>query len=508
GKATRFEFFSERMERFFDLEVFNPTKGIVAILISDITDRRNTEKALLESEDKFKYIFDYSAVGKSITLPTGEIHVNKAFSNMLGYSQEELQNKRWQDITHPDDVELTQKEMDAFFAGKKKAARFTKRFLRKDGVIVWADISSSLRRDKEGKPLYFMTTIIDITEQKRAEEEKYRLSERYSNLLSSVPEIIMEVNNKKVYTWANPAGYEFFGDDVIGKTAAYYFEGKQDTYDIVEPLFTGDENNFYVESWQRRKDGLKRLLAWWCRALKDEKGNVLGALSSAQDITERKQADEVLRKSEERYHSLFENMLNGFAYCQMIYDGKRPVDFIYLDVNRAFESLTGLKNAVGKKVSELIPGIRESDPQLLNIYSRAALTGKPEVFESYVEALKMWFSISVYSPQKKYFVAIFDVITKRKAAEEALQKSNILLDSIMNQSPNAMWISDKSGTLLRINPACCELLNITEDEVVGKYNVFNDNIVQEQGLMPLIKSVFDKGKPVKFEITYDTAQLK
>ena len=508
GKSTRFEFFSERMDRFFDLEVFNPAKGIVAILISDITDERNTKNALRESEDKFKYIFDYSVVGKSITLPSGEIHINKAFSKMLGYTQEELQNKRWQEITHPDDIELTQKEMDAFLTGKKKAARFTKRFLRKDGIVIWADIASSLRRDKEGKPLYFMTTIVDITEQKSAEEEKYKLSQRYSTLLSSVPEIIMEVNNKKVYTWANPAGYEFFGDDVVGKTAAHYFEGKQDTYDSVTPLFTGDENTFYVESWQRRKDGQKRLLAWWCRALKDEKGNVLGALSSAQDITERKQAEEVLRKSEERYHSLFENMLNGFAYCQMLYDGKRPVDFIYLDVNRAFETLTGLKNAAGKKVSELIPGIRESDPELFKIYSRVALTGKPVVFETYVEALKMWFSVSVYSPQIKYFVAVFDVITKRKTAEVALQKSNTLLDSIIKQSPNAMWISDERGTLLRINPACCELLNITEEEVVGKYNVFNDNIVQEQGLMPLIKSVFDKGKPVKFEITYDTSQLK
>ncbi|TRZ90362.1 PAS domain S-box protein, partial [bacterium] len=124
-----------------------------------------------------------------------------------------------------------------------------------------------------------------------------------------------------------------------------------------------------------------------------------------------------LRESVDRYRSLFENMLNGFAFCRMLFDQERPQDFIYLDVNSAFESLTGLKNVVGKKVSEVIPGIRESDPELFEIYGRVALTGKPEKFEKYVAALNMWFSISVFSPEKEHFVAVFDDTTKRKQAE-------------------------------------------------------------------------------------------
>ena len=83
---------------------------------------------------------------------------------------------------------------------------------------------------------------------------------------------------------------------MIGKEAAFYFEGEQDIYGIVRPLFNGAEDIIYVESWQRRKDGEKRLLAWWCRVLKNESGQVTGALSSARDITDRKLAEEEIKK--------------------------------------------------------------------------------------------------------------------------------------------------------------------------------------------------------------------
>jgi PAS domain S-box-containing protein len=138
------------------------------------------------------------------------------------------------------------------------------------------------------------------------------------------------------------------------------------------------------------------------------------------------QAEESLRGSEELYHSLFDNMLNGLAYCRMLYSQDQPSDFIYLAVNDAFATLTGLKDVVGRKVTDVIPGIREADPELFRIYSRVALSGKPERFETYVAALRMWFSISVYSPKKEHFVAVFDVITERKTHEREIERLNKL----------------------------------------------------------------------------------
>jgi PAS domain S-box-containing protein len=92
-------------------------------------------------------------------------------------------------------------------------------------------------------------------------------------------------------------------------------------------------------------------------------------------------------------------------------------------------------------------------------------------------------------------------------AQKETCSSTSLLDSIIEQSPCAMWISDASGTLIRLNQACRDLLHLSDEEVVGKYNVLEDNIVAEQGLLPLVKRVFEQGETVEFTIKYDSSRL-
>ncbi len=144
---------------------------------------------------------------------------------------------------------------------------------------------------------------------------------------------------------------------------------------------------------------------------------------SLQDAAERVARQE----AESRYGSLFENMLDAYAYCRIFYDehGKAQ-DFEYLEVNAAFARLTGLNDVVGRKISEIIPGIADSAPQLFEVYGRVALTGRAERFETYIEPLQSWFAISVYSPRSECFVAIFDNITERIRAEEAQRRAQKL----------------------------------------------------------------------------------
>ncbi|OVE73385.1 hypothetical protein BVX94_04040 [bacterium B17] len=141
------------------------------------------------------------------------------------------------------------------------------------------------------------------------------VSSRLNILSSEDPDIVMEVDNNRVYTWANDMGFDFFGDDVIGKEASKYFEGEQETYNKVKPLFNGkDDDIIYVESWQRRRDGEKRLLAWWCRPLIDKKGNITGALSTARDVT----AYRVLEERERFATRIFSQLPSKINYRETI----------------------------------------------------------------------------------------------------------------------------------------------------------------------------------------------
>jgi PAS domain S-box-containing protein len=162
----------------------------------------------------------------------------------------------------------------------------------------------------------------------------------------------------------------------------------------------------------------------------------------SRELRGRLRDEKMLRESDQRYRSLFDNMLDGFAYCKMHFEDGKPQDFVYLNVNDSFERLTGLNNVVGKKVTEVIPGIRESNPDIFEICGTAALTGNPEKFETYVEPLGIWFSVSVYSPESEHFIAVFENITERKRVQEALQDSERMMKSLLSASPVAIGLAE------------------------------------------------------------------
>lgn len=156
----------------------------------------------------------------------------------------------------------------------------------------------------------------------------------------------------------------------------------------------------------------------------NEEGAITHFIAVKEDITSQKQIEKELQESEKRYRSLFENMLEGLAYCKMLFDDNGlPVDFVYLDVNSAFVSILGAEDVVGKKVTDLFPGIKESYPEIFEIYGRVAMTGKAEKFNLEFKPAGMWLSISVYSTEREYFVAVFKNITERKRAEKELIES-------------------------------------------------------------------------------------
>ena len=207
-------------------------------------------------------------------------------------------------------------------------------------------------------------------------------------------------------------------------------------------------------------DGTIHWIRWEVRPWYKADGSIGGIIIFSEDITERRRKDEALRESEHHYRSLFKNMLNGFAFCRMHFDGDRPLDFTYLKVNPAFEALTGLKNVEGRKASEVMHGIREADPTLFERYGRVARTGVPERFDIYVEVLKMWFAIAVYSPKKDHFVAVFDVITERKRVEDELLWKSAFLEAQVDSALDGILVVDSRGRKILQNQRLNELWKI------------------------------------------------
>src|SRR5829696_1021341 len=137
----------------------------------DITDRKRAEEELRQSEERFRTAFDHAAIGMSLVALDGRfLRVNAALCDLTGYSEPELLTKTFQEITHPDDLEADLAQVDRLLAGEMRAFHMEKRYLRKDGEVIWIRLSCALVRDAQGAPLHLIGQLEDITERQRAEE--------------------------------------------------------------------------------------------------------------------------------------------------------------------------------------------------------------------------------------------------------------------------------------------------------------------------------------------------
>ncbi len=255
-----------------------------------------SKAVLLESELSYRTLADsgQALIWKANTDKLCD-YFNKIWLDFTGRTLEQELGNGWTEGVHPDDYQYC---LDIYLSAFDKHESFSMdyRLLRHDGEYRWIQDDGCPRFDVNGTFAGYIGYCLDITERKIAEKELQALSLRQNAILAAIPDIIMEVNPQKIYTWSNSAGLEFFGDDVVGREASYYFVGEQNTYELIKPLLRGTEDIVYVESWQKRNDGEIRLLSWWCKLMVDEHGATIGVLSSARDITENRRIQDALQK--------------------------------------------------------------------------------------------------------------------------------------------------------------------------------------------------------------------
>ena len=294
----------------FPIEIMlSPLEGPEGILVTaairDISVRKAAEEELRESEDRFRYFFDHAVLAKSMTQPSGEMDVNEAFLEMVGYTREEMAaGKTWHQISHPDDTAKTNEIVASILSGACASARFEKRYLHKNGSVIWTDVSTSLRRDADGHPSYFMTSVVDITERKAAEEHLAQMEARYRGLLEAAPDAMVVVNGAGEIVLLNAQAEKQFGynrDELLGQQVTNIIpEG------FAERLIADD-----FELVARRRDGSEFPIEIMLSPLEGPEGILVTA--AIRDISVRKAAEEELRrKAEELRRSNDE--LGQFAY--------------------------------------------------------------------------------------------------------------------------------------------------------------------------------------------------
>jgi diguanylate cyclase (GGDEF)-like protein/PAS domain S-box-containing protein len=405
-------------------------KGARGIII-DVTDQRRVEEALRESEKKYRLVVDNMAdVIAIMDMNLRFTYVSPSVMRLRGYTVEEATAQTLEQVMTPESLQIIAKVFEEEMKSEASAMADPGRTrileleeYRKDGSIVWIENHLSFMRDEAQKPVGIISLSHDITDRKRAEEALRMLAARNEAILSAVPDIIMEVDSYKRYTWVNQAGMWFFGEDVVGREASYYFEGEQETYNKVEPLFKGGEDIIYIESWQRRQDGEKRLLSWWCMALKNEQGLVIGALSTGRDITERKQAEAKLRQQTDAMDAAIDGMaiLNAEG------------EYVYL--NKAHAKIYGYENIlelIGKSWRILYDSdvIQYFDQEIMPEFSRKG-DWHGETIGTKKNGFKFPQELSLTAMANGGLICIVRDITDRKQTEEKLAL-NFEIQAAMN----------------------------------------------------------------------------
>jgi PAS domain S-box-containing protein len=437
--------------------------------IQDITRQKLAEKALFESEKKFRNLFENATVGNSISNQNGIIIVNQAFCDIIGYSKSELQQIKWQTITHPDDIIKSENVIHRILNGEMSSCRWEKRYIHKNGNIVWVATSTVLERDDDGNPLYFITNTIDITDRKQMELALKQSIEKFSKIFSSNPSSISikEFFGQQRFIDCNDAFMQFTGykrEEVIGATRddINLFVDKEERIKVIETLNTlGKVRNF--EHRYHKKNG--NIGVGLLSAELIELNGKPHVIYVNQDISQRRLAEKALEESEKKFRDIFEN--SPFGIFQATLEGK------LLKVNQAMVKILGYSSA-----EELINGITDLSVQVyLNSEMRQNIINALFENDDFYKAEAIWRKkdgshitvditgrkVKTVEGQVVYLEAFVEDVTGQRLAEKEIKT----LSKAVEQSPSVIIITNSLGEIEFVNSRFVSFLQFTFDEIKG-----------------------------------------
>ncbi|NEX23261.1 PAS domain S-box protein [Thiorhodococcus mannitoliphagus] len=312
-----------------------------------LLERRRSLAALRDSEARFLVTFEQAAVGiAQVGLDGRWLRVNHKLCEIVGYSSAELLEKRFQDITHPEDLDKDIRELQRVLVGEITSYSMEKRYIRKDGEIVWVNLTVALTLQEDKSPDYFIAVVEDIQARKQAEETLLKLAQA----LEQTPEAIVITNLDAEIEYVNAAFVEITGylrEEILGQNPRILHSDKtpKETYDALWGALT------HGRPWQgelinRRKDGSEFIEHAIINPVRQPDGRVTHYVASKEDITEKKRLAEELERHRNHLEELVEARTAELAQARVAAEAASLAKSAFL-ANMSHEIRTPMNAVVG-----------------------------------------------------------------------------------------------------------------------------------------------------------------
>ncbi len=458
----------------------------------DITERKQAEKALWDSEEKYRILVENANdIVYSLTFDGVFTYVSPTWTRILGHDISEVENRPFQIFMHPEDLPGAIEFLERTITTGEKQAGIEYRVLHKDGNWRWHTSNASPIHDADGKVVAFMGIARDITEHKQAEDAVRETERRFKSIVEHINDVFFMLDSNREMLYISPQAEQVLGytaEEVRNNWRNYMTDNPLNLagYEKTTRAFTtGEKQEPYLQEFMHR-NGTKRLVEINESPLKNAKGEVSGIVGAIRDVTESKRAQEELQKAisqaregEQTLHALMGHVPVGITIAD-------APDVRIRMVSRYGIELTGRSREVLKGISVnkhsqqwdiyctdgLTPAKNEDLP-----LTRATQKGELVTDEEWVLGNASGERISILCNAGPIrddagnitggIIAWRD-ITERKKADEAILRSKLLLQSVIDSTPDWMYVKDFQHRFLLVNRSFAEAQNTNPPDIIGK----------------------------------------